>query len=86
VRRSYAFTEVTQEEVEPVVESVPNYRVYEPQITIDNPTDAKPIQANNNWQFFASIAFGALSVALAGIGIAKAARQARTRRLVRKFA
>lgn len=63
-----------------------------PQITVDNPTDDVPVINQENpvswfgWQTMVSWGVGITSITLAGIGVYKAARQFRTRRLVKKFA
>ena len=86
VRKTYSFTPSVIVDPEPIAPTNPDFKIYDPQITVNNPTDPKPIQKSNGWQMYASLGLGAVSVALAGIGVIKGARQMRTRRLVRKFA
>ena len=62
------------------------YDSNEPQITVDNPTNNPPTFVERNWQSWLGIGVGIISSTLAGIGVIKAARQMRTRRLLRKFA
>lgn len=86
VRRTYAFTQAiklpTSSDEQPIEISNPDTK----QISVDNPTDNKPVSANNDWTQFAIIGVGGISGLLATKGIAKGLRQLRTRRLVKKFA
>jgi hypothetical protein len=84
LRKTYALAPLFEQQTQPQSPG--------PQITIDNPTDDLPIINQENqaswfsWQTLASWAVGITSISLAGIGVYKAARQLRTRRLVKKFA
>jgi hypothetical protein len=83
---TYAFTPSLQEDLEPVAQSRPLDSENEPQITIQNPTAAKPfVVSNNQWVSYAAMAFGALAISFAAVGTIKGMRSMRTRRLVRKF-
>ena len=86
VRKTYAFTPQVVVVEEPVAENPHGYDLDEPQITVRNPTDPKPIGRQVDWRIAATIGLGAISVTLALIGITKGARLARTRRLVKKYA
>ena len=87
VKKTYAFTAPVEEMVAPIMELQELPAQSPSQITVQNPTDPKPILAPGlNWLNLASIGFGGLAAIFAGIGAVKAARQMRTRRLVRKFA
>jgi hypothetical protein len=84
LKKTYALTQLLPEQTELQIEG--------PQITVDNPTDDLPVGNQSSietwfgWQVLASWAVGITSITLAGIGVYKAARQLRTRRLVKKFA
>jgi hypothetical protein len=86
VRKTYAFTSAIKLPTSPEEEPIAIYEPDAPQITVDNPADDPPIKASSDWQQYAMIGVGSLSGLLATIGIAKAARQMRNRRLVKKFA
>ena len=86
VRKTYAFTGAIKLPTSPEEEAVSIYEPDAPQITVDNPTNNAPIAKSDSWQQYAMIGVGSLSGLLATIGIVKAARQIRTRRLVKKFA
>jgi hypothetical protein len=86
IYKTYALTPIVETEQEPVSEEALSYPVSDSQITVQNPTAAKPISSNqNNWMSLATIAIGAVSISLAAIGVFKGLRQMRSRRLVRKF-
>ena len=86
VATTYAFTPSLEEDLEPVAQSRPFDSENEPQITIHNPTAAKPfVVSNNQWVSYAAMAFGALAISFAAVGAIKGMRLMRTRRLVRKF-
>jgi hypothetical protein len=87
VKKTYAFSTPVEEVVAPIMElqELPGQSLS--QITVQNPTDPKPISVPGvNWFNIASLGFGGLAAIFGGIGAVKAARQMRTRRLVRKFA
>jgi hypothetical protein len=87
VKKTYAFTAPVEEMVSPIMElqELPTQSLS--QITVQNPTDPKPILAPSlNWLNLASIGFAGLAAIFGGAGVVRAARQMRTRRLVRKFA
>ena len=83
-KKTYALTPSLPEQTESQIQG--------PQITVDNPTDDLPITSPSNvqtWfdlQMLVSGGVGIISIGFAGIGVYKAARQLRTRRLVKKFA
>lgn len=86
VAKAYAFTPSLQEDLEPLSQSQPHDSEYEPQITIQNPTAAKPIViSNTNWINYALMLLGALVISITAVSTIKAMRSMRTRRLVRKF-
>ena len=84
LRKTYALAPLFEQQTKPQSPG--------PQITVDNPTDDLPAINQENqawwfsWQTLTSWGVGITSIALAGIGVYKAARQFRTRRLVKKFA
>jgi hypothetical protein len=86
VRRTYAFTQAIKIPTNQDELPVEIFKSDTEQIAIDNPTDDPPIQTKQGWQQYAIIGVGGISGLLATIGIAKAVRQIRNRRLVRKFA
>ncbi len=84
LRKTYALAPLFEQQTKPQSPG--------PQITVDNPTDDVPVINQENqaswfsWQTLASWGVGITSITLAGIGVYKAVRQVRTRRLVKKFA
>jgi hypothetical protein len=86
LKKTYAFT--TPHKELPNSEIAIQQQTQSPsQITVQNPTDPKPISVTGvNWLNIASLGFGGLAAIFGVIGAVKAARQMRTRRLVRKFA
>jgi hypothetical protein len=86
VRKTYAFTQAIKLPTSSSEEPIAIYNPDTKQITVDNPTNNSPVPANEDWKQFAVIGVGGLSGLLASIGIAKWAKQLRSRRLVKKFA
>ena len=86
VRKTYAFTQAIKLPTSSREEPIAIYNPDTKQITVDNPTNNSPVPANEDWKQFAIIGVGGLSGLLASIGIAKWAKQLRSRRLVKKFA
>lgn len=86
IRKTYTFNSAIKLPTSPDEEPISIFEPDAPQITVDNPTNDPPIKATTSWQQYAMIGVGSLSGLLATIGITKAARQLRNRRLVKKFA
>ena len=86
VRKTYAFSGAIKLPTSPEEEPVSIYEQDSPQIILENPTNDPPIKVNTDWQQYAMIGVGSLSGLLATVGVVKAARQMRNRRLVKKFA
>lgn len=86
VAKAYAFTPSLQEDLEPLTQAQRQDSRYEPQITIQNPTTAKPLVASNtNWISYVVMVLGALVISVVTVSAIRAIRSLRTRRLVRKF-